>query len=387
MKLPSFLFHYQVTLPVSFRETVMQFFYQKRKNAKIDSTADETFTFDVKKEEWQILQYDLDGIITKPEPRGLLPLIKKKKGRIGLLIGVLLSVFLFILLSGRVWDVRITGNYRISDQEIERELDRAGLTVGTRLSTLDTKKIAGKVLLVSHDLSYISIHVRGTVAYVQVMERKVPSGEEKPLVGGANLVAGADAVIDWLAVKDGHILVQNGQVVKKGDLLVSGIREGSQGSQFTYASGAVYGRVKRRFTVTLPRGYIPMQIAEKKTVGIQLFFFEKNINIYTNTGNLPPTYDTIYERVCGTVGPGFSLPFGVVRTVALAYREEQQPLTDEALVRLAYDRLHAEMARALQDGELLTKTIQGSFTDDAYTLICEVECIENIAKTVEFTSP
>lgn len=382
--LPFWLWNRTVFVPMRYIKDILDYSRQNRVKIKIRKTEGEQCFVCASYFSWRALAARFSFLLEVNDLHdgGMLPFLSKYKNRIGIPVGAILAILLFSFCSTRVWDVRISGNHRLSDTQVRTVLASAGLSEGCRSADLDTKKIAGEALLLSDDLAFVGINLRGTVAYVHIMEH-VPKEKEDVPLGGANLVASADAVVDSLSVKEGSVCVRPGRVVKKGDLLVSGITEGSTGNKLVYAAGEVYGRVEQHFEVSIPRAY-PQTIETKRVCEeISLVFFGKNINIYHNTGNYPPTCDTIYEKRRLYLGRELRTPFEVVRKTVVTEESTTVLLEDEALVKLAYRRLYAGMQLSLQEGELLQKKLQGHFTEEGYTLSCDVTCLKNIAEVVE----
>lgn len=354
---------------------------------KIDSwrycEADEEFVVCTNRAGAKLLCSDiLREQAVKRHEHGLPALVVEHRSRIGLLIGTVVSALIFLLSFQFVWDVRVEGNERLSDAQIRQELAEAGLRVGNGIRKIDTKAVASDTLTTSADLSFLSVNMHGCVAYVTVRERDMADLPSLS-AGCANLVASTDAVIDSLSVSRGEVKVHAGQVVREGQLLVSGITDGLGGSLLVYAQGEVIGRVVRQFSVTVPRVITQKRETEIKTTAFSILFWGKTINIYRNTGNLPVEYDTIYQSDMCYLWGDLRLPFGTAREVAVSYTMEEQQLTADEQVALAYRQLENEMALALKDAELLSKHIYGTFSEDGYTLICDVECLINIAATQE----
>lgn len=317
------------------------------------------------------------------EKKGLRAFLWKNKKRSGLFLGAVASALIFLSFSAVVWDVRIEGNERVSSTQILRELNEAGLCVGASIRHLDRRDIAGDVLLSTEDLSFVRINLHGTVAHVTVRERELISEEEDG--GFSNLVASADATVESLAVSSGNPLVHSGQVVKKGELLVSGITEGLHGNRLVRAEGEIFGRVSRTFSVSVPSTVMVSNEKYSKTTVFSLLFFGKRINIYRNTGNLPDNYATIYHSKPFYLGDSLKLPFGIERSDLHVYEQIKKTLTQEEQVRLAYLRLQEELILLLQDKELLSKKVEGRFDGEEYVLTCTLETLENIACTQEFS--
>lgn len=317
---------------------------------------------------------------------GLVPLIIRSRARAGLWLGAGVALVLLLLSGSRVWDVRVQGNHRLSEGHVREMLTESGLQVGMVTAALDRKEIASAMLRSSEELAWVSINMRGNVAYVELIERAtVPDGNQN--THPANLVAGCDAVIDSMAVERGEARVSAGQVVSAGDLLVSGVTEGAAVTRLVRAGGSVYGRVQHRYTVTVPRNSEMETVSEEKLTGLSLIFFGKTINIYAGTGNLPSVYDTIYNQEQLYLFGNTRLPFGFVQTFGVVREKTGISYGEDALVSLAMRRMEETLAAELGQAELLSRRFTGYFTDEAYVLICDVECIEDIAKTVEFDIP
>ncbi len=315
--------------------------------------------------------------------KGILADLWHARARAGLLFGLVVSALIFLSFSSLVWDVRVEGNERLSNDKVLLELQECGLFVGLPIRDLDEKRISGDVLLSGSQLSFVSINMHGTVAYVTVRERDaVPETEKKAC---ANLVATQDAVIESCAVSAGSPKVGAGQVVKKGDILVSGITEGLHGNRLVRAEGEIIGRVERVFSVTVPSEMVILEENCSKTTEISLVFFGKSINIYRNSRNLPDNYVTIYHSEPLSLWDSLKLPFGVSFSTAHSGKTGIRTLSEEEQVRLAFASLKEQMAASLQGAELLSKRMQGRFDKDGYTLTCTLQTLENIAIVQEFS--
>ena len=219
--------------------------------------------------------------------RGLLPKMSDIGGRWGLLVGALLSICLYFLAQSVIWRVDIVGNERLSDEFIQEILADQGLCVGEKIKSINADLIEQKILISNSDISWISIGVVGTVARVEIRESidtDISQKETKP----ANLVSRFDAQIVGMEVYSGFLAVEEGDFVRAGELLVSGIYKTEKAPlRFTRASGRILGRVEHTFEVEIPliqAQKVPTgDKIEKKT----LIFFGKSIKLFTNYRNFP----------------------------------------------------------------------------------------------------
>ena len=199
--------------------------------------ADDRFFFSVS--QWEYRR--LCAVFPHPEQMqptqcGLWNLLSHLWRRPGLLVGAVAACLVMVMGSLVVWEVRVEGEERIPVEKIKTALAESGLSVGTPLSSLDRAGISADVLQREPELAYIGINIKGNVVYVEVRERQSAPGEDgQEKEGGANLVASCDAIIDSLAVRTGDVVVHTGQVVRAGQLLVSGVTNSHAGNKGRHA--------------------------------------------------------------------------------------------------------------------------------------------------------
>ncbi len=315
--------------------------------------------------------------------RGLPKQLHLRRLRWGLILGSICACVLLFFSTQFVWSVRITGNETMSASEIYRELTDAGFGVGSYLPSFRAAELENRVLLSSNRLAWISVHMDGTVAVVQVVERHAADATtpKKP----ANLIALVDGQIEMIELYRGECMVKIGQAVQKGQLLVSGVYDSEAlGARFTRAAGRIWARTEHHFEVRIPLNYVEKCYVDEKIGGITLNFFEKSMKIFKNTGNDGGNCDIIEEvNHLDTVGPN-PLPFSLTVQSLRYYQEMQRTRTPEEALELAYASLAALLGEFSSDTQLLSKEIKTTLTDGEVILLCTVTCIEDIAFQSEF---
>ena len=148
-----------------------------------------------------------------------------------------------IALSNFIWNIEITGTNKINKDEIMQILEETNFKVGTLKSKADTKEAINKIRLERDDVAWVGIDIKGTNAVVEIVE-----ADEKPEIINeeeyCNLVASRDGIISKVNAANGTPLVKEGDVVKKGDILVAGWLEGKYtGTRYVHATGSVEARV------------------------------------------------------------------------------------------------------------------------------------------------
>lgn len=315
--------------------------------------------------------------------RGLPFLLRRLLCRGGLLAGLFCGVFLIWLSQGYVWDVRITGLQTLTVGEVTEELRACGFGVGSAINEESLSAVENRVLLASDRLAWISVHMEGTVAMVQVVERVDAPAEEgkRP----ANLVASKDGQIEGMELYRGECLVGIGQAVKAGELLVSGVMDSMVvGARYTRAAGRIYARTETEYLIEIPLTYTEKVYDETEKHEIYLNFFENPMKILKSTGNQEGACDIIEkENRLTCFGPN-RLPISVTVKTYRPYREVSRTRDHEAARELAYAALEMQLSALSEDTRLLKKDISVTLTEGSLVLRCIALCIENIAVQVEF---
>jgi similar to stage IV sporulation protein len=315
---------------------------------------------------------------------GLPQLLNRYKHRAGLFVGMILATVLILISDNYVWDIRISGNERVTYSQLTDVLSNCGLRVGSRLSELDVDEIETYVTLRDKRVSWIAINIVGTHANVQIRETGYESSENIP-VKPSNLIAARDGQIEYLELFGGNPIVRVGDTVRKGDLLVSGVWDSNHyGFLVTRSGGKVFARTKREFTVRVPFEYTKKTPTERKLTEKYLIFFSKEIKLLKKGGNEGAVCDTIECVSAVRYFNGDRLPVGIKNVYKVFYEEESLRYSNEDAMNIAYYRLSRLIDAELPEGQILSKRIDCEITDEEYILHCTVTVIEDIAMMQEF---
>ena len=318
------------------------------------------------------------------EKFGLPYLVFKYRKRYGVLIGIILSIFVVMLSGCFVWDVRIIGNERLDDQQVIDYLSARGLKTGCRIKTIDVDVIENKVLIESDDISWVSVNLIGTVAYVEIRER-LPQ-YTPPNTSPANVVAACDGQIESIETFAGEAKVKSGQLVRKGDLLISGVYDSYPwGYRYLRADGNVKARTIKQISIEIPLDYQEKVYTGASKTQNSIIFFSNEIKLFRNTRFFGTTYDTIYKIDKCCLPNGIALPLELHSTTFLEYTYEPRQRTPQQAIDLAYEELDKQVNDLVNSGAtVLRKNISGELKESTYLLECKLVVIENIAEIKEF---
>ena len=306
------------------------------------------------------------------------------KRRKGLIVGACLSVVIFCLAQSVIWRIDIVGNERLSKAEIIESINQNGMSVGDFIKNLDLNSIEQKIMINNDEIAWISINVVGTVARVEVKEvidTEIKEKIEKP----ANLVSMFDAQIVLLEIYSGFTCVKEGDFVRAGELLTSGIYKSEKAPlRYTRACGSILGRVTQTFEIEIPLVQTKKAPTGEKITKKTLNFFGKKINFFINYRNLPTSYDIInYIYILDPFSLG-ELPISLSVNEYYGYEMVEMEISEEEAIEQAYEELRKRMDEELPEAQILKKTLHGEIVDGKYVLKCTVTAVCNIAKQVEF---
>ena len=207
--------------------------------------------------------------------KGLPFTIKKYRKRkiFGILFVVILA--LLIVSSNYIWNIEISGNVKITNQEILQSLEESGLKVGLSKNDIDINAVISKIRLDREDIAWIGITVKGTNAIVKIKEAaKAPEVIDENKF--CNIVANKTGMITKINVQNGTANVKVGDIVEEGDILVNGYLEGKYtGTRYVHGAATVEAKIwYTKKEKAMLKQQIPVQTGnEEKKYSIK---FKKN---------------------------------------------------------------------------------------------------------------
>ncbi|MBR7131898.1 MAG: sporulation protein YqfD [Clostridia bacterium] len=296
----------------------------------------------------------------------------KNRKRTGLVCGAVIFFLFLEVMSGFVWQIEIRGNSAVAEAEILAACQSIGIHRGLPASKINPKVWRERLLLECDSLAWASINVEGCCVTVNVTEIQKPAEDTS---APCNLKAKADGIIKKLDVTSGNCVVKTGDTVKTGDLLVSGILERADGTEFVHSSGTVTAVTKRN--IVLEGKYKRQRRDEtgkvKKKYLIDLF----GLKIPLFVGGESEKYNS--DLKVSTLSLfGKNLPISLYRKEFRFVREYEYTLSHSELCEF----LMGELARRLKaEGIGEYEVLSSDFTEnrDGVTLSALVSAEENIA--------
>ncbi|MBQ8029214.1 MAG: sporulation protein YqfD [Clostridia bacterium] len=259
------------------------------------------------------------------DKRGLPFFAAKNKKRIGLLIGLLLSVIFLIVSTQFVWSIEITGTQEANKRIIQTELEALGLYIGAPKKKINAYELADKAMMsLSGEVSWLAVNIKGSTAVVEARDY-IKWREDETYREASNIIADFDGLILSIDVFNGKKEVNEGSAVKKGDLLISGIVENRDlSSQFLDASG----EITAKHTVS---GKLSQDSLNETTAFADIKRIKKikilNVTIPLGFFKKEEGYDEFVSENKMKYN-GKILPFSIIEVTRLYYKDSDKKLPD-----------------------------------------------------------
>lgn len=308
---------------------------------------------------------------------GLPYLANRYRKRIGLLCGGILFLVLLAVSQQFIWSVKIEGNVNTNPAELTALLAEQGVRWGALKRNIDQRYIAREMLIHGEGLSWAALNLHGTTAILRIRERTPPPPKIDTNVP-ANLVASEDGQIKRLQVTDGKAVLQEGDTVRKGEVIVSGVWQDQWGlTHFIRAGGQAYAHVPRKLTVKIPLLQETCSFTDVKrhtyleisSLQIPLFFYQEPQGEYKT------------ERYSEyPVFLGITMPFSIGHENMLFFERQQQKISPEQALARAQRQLEVLERHTFGDDPIISRDVSAEFMDGALTLQGNYEIEMDIAE-------
>ena len=310
--------------------------------------------------------------------KGLPFTIKKYRKRkiFGILFVVILA--LLIVSSNYIWNIEISGNVKITNQEILQSLEESGLKVGLSKNDIDINAVISKIRLDREDIAWIGITVKGTNAIVKIKEAaKAPEVIDENKF--CNIVANKTGMITKINVQNGTANVKEGDIVEEGDILVNGYLEGKYtGTRYVHGAATVEAKIwYTKKEKAMLKQQIPVQTGnEEKKYSIK---FKKNqINLFKTLSKFEK-YDTINENKKIILFSNFYLPIEVVKITNKEYVLQDVTYTNEEQTQILTEKLKKELLEEIGEQKNIVNVNVNTYSqDEAVEVEVTYEVLENI---------
>lgn len=321
------------------------------------------------------------GVRTRVTARQGVPFILHRyRKRVGILIGALICAAFLIVMQQFILVIDVQGCKSLEPQQMVNALQELGVARGTWKRSVNPLEVKRQLLLKVKELSWATLNLHGNTATLIIRERTMPPSKIDTGVP-ANVVALRDGQIKRLEVRDGIAVRREGDTVRAGELIVSGVFEDRWGStHFVRANAQAIAHIPETITIEIPLVQQSCRLTGKvvRRSYLEAFGIKLPLFLYTRLeGN--------YKLESRTQTPslfGFEMPFDISSENYIYYETEEYTLQEESALQIAKRKLNAQ-ERKNQYGKILTRSINAACESGKLVLKADYLIEEDIAKQVE----
>ena len=302
-------------------------------------------TFEIMKSDFRKLKVIArkTGCKVKIEKKTGIPfIINRYKKRKVFAVAVSVIAFFIIGLSNFIWEVEIDGLQNIGEEDFMNYIEEKGIKVGCFKPYINIEQIENEIKIQREDIAWIGIEFYGTKAKVSIKESiKIPEIINKEEI--VDVVSNYDAKIEKIIVRDGTARVKEGDIVKKGDLLVEGIIEGKyKEDRKVHADADILGIVlysSEKFDTYIQKNKVKTgRVESKNSINIKNFKinFNKRVSKFEK-------YDTIRTNNKIRLFSNFFIPVEIEKIKFEEFYFEDKKYSKEELENMIVKELEEEL--------------------------------------------
>ncbi len=291
--------------------------------------------------------------------RGLVFILHRYRKRFGFFAGAVICILLIYIMSLNIWDISILGGSKYTPETMLKFLNENQVYTGIQKKKVDCQEIEETIRLTYKDIGWVSAEIRGTRLIIKITETNMPA-PAKPAIEPSHMVATKDAIVKKIITRSGTPMVKIGDVVKKGDILVSGINTimddfGVELSREPVVADAdircsSYYDYKDVFSMN----YTYKNYSGKSKKGYYITLFEKKLFLY-NPSNSYGIYDIIVNEKTLHITDSFYLPFRFGEIQTREYFEEKRKYSEEEAQSIAKEHLKRYFDKLILKNVLITE--------------------------------
>ncbi len=271
----------------------------------------------------KLLSLNLEGLTLEiVESYGIPIVIRKYKKRVLLCLLPAIFILSSYIFSLFIWRVEVEGGDLKLQEEVLSTISESGVYVGALKKKIDRYEVKRKAIMSIDELSWLWVDIRGGAAKVKIRERK-PHLDLIPITEPSDVIAMHSGLIEKMQVYCGVPLFKEGQSVKKGDVIVTGIFRSENENIPTYYHHAVADvtlRLCESKTVIIPRKTVRKTPTGNKKSIYRINFEKNNINFSLNSRISYKEYDKIVKK--------YTLPFTSISFEKTTYIENNVSISD-----------------------------------------------------------
>jgi len=295
---------------------------------------------------------------------------------------ILTGTFLILLgmsfiLPSRILFIEVSGNQNLSTREILEAAEDCGIFFAASRKHVRSENVKNELLSALPQLQWAGINTAGCRAVISVRERNIQRDYiDENIV--TNMIAEQDAYILSVTATKGTAMVQPGDTVIKGQVLISGYTDCGLYIEASRASGEVLAQTKRSITAIMPDIQHILSNINDTQYRISLLVGKKRINLWKDSRISDGVCGRMYKEYFISLPGGFQLPVALCIDRYTFYESEDTVIPETDALKLLQQFSEDQLIRMMIAGQILLKQHHLNSSEGRYMLTSIYSCTEII---------
>lgn len=319
-----------------------------------------------------------------------IPVLFKRKIFI---MGCVLTVAFWYISSLFIWDIKLSGNYRITEDSFMTFLKQYQVEIGMMKSSLDIEEMEKEIRRAFPEITWTSAKLSGTKLMIEVKENDAPIiSTLTEQAGGTDLVAEYDGKIISIIVRKGVPKVGIGDEVTKGSVLVEGsipiYNEDATIREYHYvdADADIIMEHSVSFSRRLSFDYVSKEYTGREETNYYFRIGGKEFRIGDNKPFL--VYDSVIRESRPTVFEKLSIPIYFGTYTHREYQNTEHEYSLEQAEQILNEKLSTFLASLAEKGvQIIEKNVKIDTNSGSWTVDGEFLVRELVGKSVDTAKP
>ena len=302
----------------------------------------------------------------------------KKRKIFGIfLILVLLSTFVS---SEYVWNIKISVKDNLEIENIEQDIETLGIKRGVKKDKIDTNKIMNELRIKRDDIAWVGIDVEGTSVKINIVKsEKIPD-----IVNNSdycNIIASKSGTIKKITAQNGTAVVNVGDSVQKGDILIAGYMEGKYTEpRLVHSLGKVEAIISYQKAKNINFKQEEYKYTGKEEKKYEIDLCNYKIKLYKNKSKYE-RYTEEKEEKNLKLSKNLYLPISIVKITNKEQTKEEKIYGLDEAIKIATDEATQEIEEKIENkNNIEDKRVDVNENETGVTVTVTYDILEDIGE-------
>lgn len=319
------------------------------------------------------------------EKKGMPFFCFKYRRRKAFAIALVTACIMLYVMAQFVWKIEVTGNLKITDDQLLTYLNEQHIHTGILLKNVDCTAIEEQIRRDYPDVIWVSVQTEGTILKIQLKEQikdKTDANTTSSFVNeqptSTDIIAGNSGTVMSIVTRCGTPLVKEGDTVEKGDVLVSGCNAlyDDYGTVLSYsycdADADVLLQWTDAYNDSIDLNHIESTFTGKERIIRKIILNDK---IFT-VGFAKNTYETY--TICSSqksikIGDFYSLPLELITINISETMEKKVSYTESEIEQIVQNHFSLYSKKMTKKGfQIVDKNVKIKFNDEQVLVTGEI---------------